>query len=390
MHSLDLSEKTQNIKLSSIRKVAARIQESARQGLEITNFAAGRPDFDSPAHAKRATQKAMAEGWVHYAESMGREDLRKAVSRRLGKDFRLDVDPEEIIITLGATEAMFVALQTVLNPGDEVLVPDPMYVYYDGWVSLGGGRTVPIPLSARDDFLLKADQVRSRLSSRTKALIINSPHNPTGQVFEEQDLLEIAKLAVEENFYVICDDAYSYLLYEGARHSCVASAPGMQSRALIAGSLSKTYAMDGWRIGFLTGPQDVINQAIKIHQYAVGSLTTFTQFGACAALEGSLDFVHTMLAELAGRRELMLACLDQMALPYVRPRGAFYVFPDISRFGLGSERFSEFLFNQARVAVVPGTAFGPAGEGHVRMAYCTSKENIQKAMERIFAALQKL
>jgi aspartate/methionine/tyrosine aminotransferase len=390
MPTQPLSFRTQGVKLSSIRQVAAKMQSAAEQGIKITNFAAGRLDLDSPSRAKKATQKAMEQGWVHYASTMGRSDLRLTLARRLGKDFRLNVDPEQIIITLGATEAMYVALQSLLNPGDEVLVPQPMYVYYEGWAALGGAKTVPVPLDPMDDFLLRAGQVRSRLSSRTKALIINSPHNPTGQVFNEQDLSEIAQMAQEEDFYLICDDVYSYLLYDGVRHFPIATIPGLESRTIMVGSLSKTYAMDGWRVGYLAGPPDFMEHAVKIHQYAVGSANTFVQFGAREVLEDPQDFVQDLQSRLARRRELMLSGLDQMGLPYVRPRGGFYVFPAISRFGYGSERFSEFLFAKAQVAVVPGIAFGPGGEGHVRMAYCTSRPEIEQGLERIAKALSLL
>jgi aspartate/methionine/tyrosine aminotransferase len=385
-----LSERTERIKLSSIREVAARVEKAARQGLSVTNFAAGRPDVDSPTHVKRATQQAMADGWVHYAKSIGLDALREAVSRRLGQDFGLDIDPDRIIITLGATEAMFVALQSILNPGDEVLVPQPMYVYYEGWISLGDASLVPVPLSARDGFLLKAAHIRPKLSSRTKALIINSPHNPTGQVFEKEDLLEIAALAAERDFYVICDDIYSYLLYDGARHFPLAGARGLESRSIMIGSLSKTYAMDGWRVGYLIGPQAMIDRALKIHQYAVGCANTFVQFGATAALGGPQDFVREMLAELDRRRLFMLSCLDDLAIPYVRPRGAFYVFPDIGKFGMSSKAFSDYLFSEAHVAVVPGEAFGPDGEGHIRMAYCIPFHEVERGMERMRRAIEKL
>jgi aspartate/methionine/tyrosine aminotransferase len=385
-----LAERAERIKLSSIREVTIRIEQAARQGLRIINFAAGRPDFDSPAHVKQATRRAMADGWVHYAKSIGMDALRESVSRRLSQDFRLDINPEQIVITLGSTEAMFVALQSILNPGDEVLVPQPMYVYYEGWISLGGASLVPVPLSSGEGFLIKAAHLRPKLSPRTKALIINSPHNPTGQVFEEKDLIEIAALAAEQDFYVICDDIYNYLLYDGARHFPLAGAAGLESRSIMVGSLSKTYAMDGWRVGYLTGPQAVIERALKIHQYAVGCANTFVQFGARAALDGPQEWVRNMLAELDRRRLFMLSYLDDLAIPYVRPRGAFYVFPDISRFGLNSRAFSDYLFDKAQVAVVPGDAFGPSGEGHVRMAYCIPFLEVERGMERVRLAIEKL
>lgn len=390
MPTLPLAHRIGGVRLSPIREVNVKIQRAARQGIEIANLASGRLDLDSPANAKQATTAAMDQGWVHYAHSMGREDLRRALARRLGRDFQLEIDPNRLIITLGGTEAMYVALQTMLNPGDEVLVPEPMYVYYQGWATLGGAEMVPVPLDPKDGFSLRAEQVRSRLSPRTKALIINSPHNPTGQVFAEPELRAIARLARDHDFYVVCDEVYSYLVYEDAVHFPVAAAPGMESRVILVGSLSKTYAMDGWRVGYLTGPRDFMAEAIKTHQYAVGSANTFVQFGAREVLEGSQKFVREALRKLTRRRALVLAGLDEMRIPYVRPKGAFYVFPDISRFGYSSQGFSDLLFSRAGVAVVPGSAFGPGGEGHVRIAFGRPYRDIEAAMERIRATLERL
>ena len=370
--------------------MSARIEAASRQGLKVTNFAAGRPDFDSPLHIKEATRQAMDDGWVHYAKTIGLDALRETVAERLGEDFGLDIDSNQVLVTFGSTEAMFVVLQSILNPGDEVLTPEPMYVYYEGWIALGGARMVPIPLSATENFSLKAKHIRPKLSPRTKGLILNNPHNPTGQLIEEEVLLEIAELAEREDFFVICDDVYNYLLYDDARRFSIASVPGMESRAIIVGSLSKTYAMDGWRLGYIIGPKPVIERALKVHQYAVGCVNTFIQFGAQAALGGPQDCVRKMLVEYDRRRIFMMSCLDDLNIPYVRPRGAFYVFPDISRFGMNSQAFSDYLFREAQVAVVPGEAFGPSGEGHIRMAYCLPFPEIAQGLERMRSAIEKL
>ncbi len=390
MSTQQLAHRAGLIKPSSIREVVARVEEARRNGLEIANFSAGRPDFDTPAHIKAAAARALEEGLVHYSKSIGIDLLREALCRRFQKDFGLVFGADQVIVTMGSTEAIYVALQTILNPGDQVLAPQPMYVYYEGWSALAGAETVQIPLKGEEDFRLSAERVRGHITPKTKALLLNSPHNPTGQVFEAEDLRAVGALAVKHDFFVICDDIYNYFLYDGARHFPLAKLPGMEERTIIIGNFSKTYAMDGWRIGFLVAPPRVAAQALKMHQFAVNSCNTFVQHGARAALAGPQDCVREMVAEYDRRRLFMLSRLDDMGLEYVRPRGAFYVFPTVRSTGLDSARFSEFLFREARTAVVPGSAFGPGGEGYVRMAYCIPFEEIEKGLERTARALKKL
>jgi aspartate/methionine/tyrosine aminotransferase len=255
---------------------------------------------------------------------------------------------------------------------------------------MGLGKPVTIPLKEEEGFLLKAKEVEKHLTKRTKLLILNSPHNPTGQVFEKRDLKEIAALAVERDFMVLADDIYSAMVYDGMKHEPILKEPGMRERTLLVGSFSKGYAMDGWRIGYLIAPRDVLAESLKLHQHIVSCPNTFVQVGAEAALNGPQDSLHAMVAEFDRRRRLVMSCLDRMNISYVRPRGAFYVFPNIKKFGLTSEKFAEFLFEKARVAVVPGDAFGPTAEGYVRISYATSYEAITKGMERVEKALNLL
>jgi len=390
MRKPSLSERTAPIRLSPIREVTAKVEAVLKKGREVVNFGAGRPDFDTPLHIKEAAHQALAQGLVHYTKSMGLDSLREAVSRRLQDDFQLDLAPERIIITMGSTEAISVALQTILNPGDQVLAPDPMYVYYEGWVLLGGASLVRVPLSAGDGFHLRAEAVRDLVTPDTKALILNSPHNPTGQVFAAEEIAKLGAVAVEKDFYVVCDDIYNYLVYDQTELLPMAKVQGMEDRAIIIGSLSKTYAMDGWRVGYLAGPEEVISRALKVHQYLVACSNTFVQLGAQAALSSSQSCVQEMVEEFDRRRLLLLSCLEDLQIPCVRPRGAFYVFPSIAKFGLSSSRFSDFLLEEAGVAVVPGDAFGPGGEGFIRMAYCLPGEDIERGMERFGKALLKL
>jgi aspartate/methionine/tyrosine aminotransferase len=367
-----------------------KVEEAKRKKIEITDLSIGRPDFDTPQHIKEAAAKALADGWVHYTASAGTLELREAICLRFMEDHQLKIDPGEILVTTGAAEAIFIGLMSVLNPGDEVLVPEPMYVYYPGYATFGGARCVPVPLKEEKHFLLKAEDLEKFITRKTKVLILNSPHNPTGQVFLQEDLEPIVRLAQRSNILVVSDDIYNGMLYDGAEHFPIAKAPGMKERTLIIGSFSKTYAMDGWRIGYLIAPREVITQALKLHQHIVSCPNTFVQVGAQAALTASQDCVRRMVAEFDRRRKGLMCRLDEIGLPYVRPRGAFYIFPSIKRFGLTSAQFTDFLLEKARTAVVPGDAFGPQGEGYIRMSYCAPLEEIERGMERVRSALVQL
>ncbi len=378
------------IKSSKIREVTTKVDEAKKKGIDIVNFSIGRPDFDTPAHIKEAAKKALDQGLVHYTASAGRIELREAICRRLGEDFQLTVCPEDILVTAGAAEAIYIGLMSVLNPGDEVLIPQPMYVYYGGYATLGGAKPVIVPLREGSGFLLKAKDIEKSITEKTRLLILNSPHNPTGQVFEQGDLLKIATLAVKHDVIVLADDIYNKILYDHVKFYPIAKAPGMKERTLIVGSFSKAYAMDGWRIGYLIAPRELVNGALKMHQHILSCPNTFVQVGAEAALEGPQDCLEAMVAEFDRRRRLLMSCLDTMKIPYVRPRGAFYIFPNIRKFGMSSEQFAEFLFEKAHVAVVPGDAFGSMANGFIRISYATSYESIEKGMERVRLALERL
>ncbi len=384
------STRVQGIKFSEIREVVTKVEAAKKQGISNTNFSIGRPDFDTPDHIKAAAKDALDRGMVHYTASPGILPLREALCTRLEKDFQLTADPDEIIFSSGATEAIYIALQAILEPGDEVVVPEPMYVYYTGWSFLGGARCVTIPLAETDDFLLTADRLKEFITDKTKVVILNSPNNPTGQVYRREDLEKIAELAIARDFLVISDDIYNHQVFDDAAYCPIAGFPGMKERTIIIGSFSKSYAMDGWRIGYLVAPLPIVSDAMKMHQHIVSCPNTFVQFGAQAALEGPQDCVYEMADEFDRRRKLVISCLDQIGLPCVRPRGAFYAFPSIRKYGMTAKAFSDLLLSEARVAVVPGSAFGDAGEGHIRIAYSTSYEEIEQGMERIGEAVRNL
>ena len=382
-----ISNRAKGIYPSKIREVMDKTKKLKNQGIEVIEFSIGRPDFDTPKHIKEATKIALDKGLVHYTTSAGTLELREAIIYRLKEDSQLIFEPDEIIVTVGAAEANYIATQTILNPGDEVLVPEPMYVYYSGWSFLGGATTVNFPL----DLLLKQPEDLERyITEKTKLLILTSPHNPTGKVISRQSLEKIADLAKKYNFLVISDEIYNQLIYDNVECISIAKFEGMKERTLTIGSLSKTYAMDGWRVGYLIAPKPLIEEALKIHQHILSCPNTFVQEGARVALSSSQECVGKMVQEFDRRRKLMMSYLDDLELPYDQPQGAFYIFPSIKKFGLSSEEFCDYLLAEARVAVIPGDAFGQLGEGHVRFAYTTSYENIEKGMEKVKSALEKL
>ncbi|MBA7582907.1 Aspartate aminotransferase [subsurface metagenome] len=324
---------------------------------------------------------------VHYTSSAGTLDLREAIVYRLKEDFQLTVNPDEIIVTAGAAEANYIGTLTILNPGDEVLVPEPMYVYYNGWSFLGGATMVNFPL---DIIFKQPENLEKYITQKTKLIILTSPHNPTGRVINGQSLKNIADLAKKYNFLVISDDIYSKMIYENVEYTNITNFEGMKERTLIIGSLSKTYAMDGWRVGYLVAPKAITKQALKMHQHILSCPNTFVQVGAKEALLSSQECVEEMVNEFNRRRKLMMSYLDDLKCPYNPPEGAFYLFPCIKKFGLSSKGFCDYVLDEARVAIVPGDAFGQLGEEHVRFAYTTSYENIEKGMKKIKSALKKL
>jgi aspartate/methionine/tyrosine aminotransferase len=382
-----ISTRAKGIYPSKIREVMDKTKKLKNQGIEVIEFSIGRPDFDTPEHIKEATKIALDKGLVHYTASAGTLELREAIIDRLKEDSQLIFEPDEIIVTVGAAEANYIATQTILNPGDEVLIPEPMYVYYSGWSFLGGATTVNFPL---DIILKQPEDLERYITEKTKLIILTSPHNPTGKVISPQSLEKIADLAKKYNFLVISDEIYSKLIYDNVECISIAKFDYMRERTLIIGSLSKTYAMDGWRVGYLIAPKPLIEEALKIHQHILSCPNTFVQEGARVALNSSQECVGKMVQEFDRRRKLMMSYLDDLELPYDQPKGAFYIFPSIKKFGLSSKEFCNFLLAEARVAVVPGDAFGQLGEGHVRFAYTTSYENIEKGMEKVKSALEKL
>lgn len=383
-----ITEKLKKIKPTGIR----RLFEVAREIPNAINLGIGEPDFTSPKHVIDAIEKALKNGKTHYSPNFGIPELLEAISIKMKREYGLSYDAEnQILVTIGAMEAFFLGLMAVIKPGDEVLIPDPGFLCYEPAVWLTGGVPVHYPLLESRNFGLDEEAVRSLITEKSRVMVINSPHNPTGSVLSYDELSKLAKLAVEHDLIVISDEVYEKITYDGVKHYCMAAFPGMKDRTIVINSFSKTYAMTGLRIGFAVGPEDLIRAMGLIHQYSVVCVSTPTQYGALAALEGPQDFVEGMVREFDRRRKLICSRLCEISgIKCVIPRGAFYVFPNIKEFGMSSEKFAEYLLREAKVATVPGSSFGGYGEGYLRISYAASYEQIEEAMDRIEKAVKKL
>jgi aspartate/methionine/tyrosine aminotransferase len=381
------------IGFAGIRKVFEKANKLAAQGVNVIHFEIGRPDFDTPLHIKEAAKTALDQGHVHYAPNAGIPALRTAVAAALKKNWAVDYDPEqEIFITAGGQEAMYLALMSIIDPRDEVLLPDPGFGLFYSAVRLTGGAPVRVGLLANENFSFDFDEAKKAITSRTRAMIVNSPHNPTGSVLSKAQVEQVADFAARNGLILISDETYDRMTYDGAVHHSPAAFPGMKEKTIICGSLSKTYAMTGWRIGYMAAPASIINAAIRLQQNLMVALCTFAQMGAVAALTGNQDCVDKMVREFARRRELMVKLIEK--IPGLKlesiPRGAFYVYPKVTLPGVSSEKLADYLLDKTGVAVVDGSNFGSRGSGYLRMSYATSFNDCQEGLTRIAAAMINL
>tara|TARA_B100001123_G_scaffold377407_1_gene444850 strand:- start:4478 stop:5659 length:1182 start_codon:yes stop_codon:yes gene_type:complete len=356
---------------------------------DVISLGVGEPDYVTPQPIRQAAIESIENGETHYTSNYGLFELREAISSELQHLYGVSYDPStEIVITSGSSEAFDIALRSLLDDGDEVLCPDPSYVAYEPAVLMAKGRFCPVPTSADNDFRLIAKDVSERITDRTKALLFGFPANPTGATMDYSDLEGIAEVANTNDLVVISDELYARLTYEG-QHTCFSSINGMRERTILIGGFSKTYAMTGWRVGWLAAPSPLAEAAMKVHQYVMMSAPTAAQYAALAAIQHGESFVQEMLADYDRRRRLMVDGLHAIGLPAFNPRGAFYVFPDIRPTGMDSTTFSQRLLTEERVAVVPGVAFGSSGEGFVRACYASGYEEIERALERIGRFVQR-
>ncbi len=374
-----IAQRVQTIPPSGIRRffdIAATMQDVISLGI-------GEPDFITPAPFLESGIRSLNEGHTHYTSNSGILELRQVLSKHLDKLYGVCYNPEtEMLITVGVSEALYLALTAVLDPGDEVIVPEPCFVAYTPEVVLAGGRPVTIATQVEHNFQVTGSAVEAAVTEKTKAILIGYPNNPTGAVMTRERLLEIANVAQKYDLLVISDEIYDQLVY-GIQHICFASLTGMRERTITLGGFSKDYAMTGWRIGYAAGPEELLAAMRKIHQYTIMSAPTTAQIAAITALEKGAPFVEEMRSEYDRRRKLIVSGMNELGLKTFEPRGAFYAFPSINASGMDENTFAERLLQEERVAVVPGTAFGASGAGFVRCSYATAYEKIEEALERI-------
>ena len=360
---------------------------------DVVSLGIGEPDFVTPEPILRAGIASLTRGSTAYTSNAGIMELREAVTQMLTSRYGAQpYDAEkEVLITVGVSEAMYLIMQAILDPGDEVIVPQPCFVAYTASVLLAGGSVVDIPTYAVDNFQVRAADIAAAITPRTKAILIGFPCNPTGAVMDRQGMLEIAKLAEQHDLIVISDEIYDRLVYSGHQHVMFAALPGMAERTIHLGGMSKDYAMTGWRIGYALGPADLIGAMRKIHQYLIMSAPTTGQEAALVALTDPSveEFVLQMVASYDVRRRLIVKGLNEIGLDCFEPKGAFYAFPSVRKTGMDEYEFADRLLEEEHVAVIPGSAFGKGGEGHVRCAYAASMENIEKALERMYRFMQR-
>ena len=374
-----LSETIVKIKPSGIRKFF----DIASERKDTISLGVGEPDFDTPWHIRDEGIYSLEKGKTFYTSNAGLMDLRIEIGRYLSRRMNIEYDPKtEMIITVGGSEAIDIGLRAMLDPGDEVLIPQPSYVSYEPCTILAGGKPVIIELKNENEFRLTPEELLDAITEKTKILILPYPNNPTGAIMEKSDLEKIAKICIEKDIFVMSDEIYSELTY-GTEHVSIASLPGMKERTIVINGFSKAYAMTGWRLGYACGPKEIIGQMTKIHQFAIMCAPTTSQYAAVEALKNGDDDVAMMRESYNQRRNFLMNAFKEMGLPCFEPFGAFYVFPCIKEFGMTSEEFAFALLDAEKLAVVPGTAFGDSGEGFLRISYAYSLEKLKIAMGRI-------
>lgn len=373
-----LSKTVMELQPSGIR----RFFDVANTMENVISLGVGEPDFDTPWHVREEGIYSLEQGRTYYTSNAGLLPLRQEISRYLGERFDLPYGPEEILVTVGGSEAIDVAFRAMLDPGDEVIIPEPCFVSYLPCVKMAGGVPVEIPLEEKDQFKLTPDKLRGAVTDKTKIVVLPFPNNPTGAIMTAQELQAVADIIKEKDLFVLSDEIYSELSYHG-RHVSIASLPGMAERTVVINGFSKSFAMTGWRLGYAAASREIIKEMVKIHQYIIMSSPTTSQYAAIEALKNGMEDVGRMREAYNQRRRFLVKELNEMGLPCFEPYGAFYVFPNISRFGMTSEEFARRLLQEQRVAVVPGDAFGKCGEGFLRISYAYSIENLKVALEKI-------
>jgi aspartate aminotransferase len=378
-----LSHRLQQVPPSATLEMTARAQAMRAAGMDVCSFAAGEPDFDTPAFIREAVKAALDQGKTRYGAAAGERVLREAIAAKLQQDNGLDYDPDQILVTNGCKQALYNLMQVLVNPGDEVLIPAPYWVSYPEMVRLAGGVPVFLPTDRTTGYKLTPDQLRQAVTPRTRLLILNSPNNPTGAVYRREELLALAEEVVAQNLWVIADEIYEKLVYGGAEHMSIAAlGPDICARTLVCNGFAKAYAMTGWRVGYAAGAREVIAAAATLQGHSTSNVCTFAQYGALAALQGPQEELHRMRQVFDQRRQRMGEWLRRIpGLVAAEPQGTFYLWVDIRATGLASTQFCQQVLEQQQVALVPGRAFGD--DQHVRLSYATDQATIDKGMARL-------
>ena len=380
-----LSQTVQDIKPSGIRKFFDMLADMG----DVVALTVGQPDFVTPWHIREAAIDSLEKGKTYYTSNSGTPELREEISKYMKRRFSLDYHTDEIIVTVGGSEAIDIALRTLINPGDEVILPMPSFVCYEPIARMCGAKVVTIDTKLENNFKLTPEELRGAITDKTKLLILPFPNNPTGAILTREDLEGIAEVLRGTDIAVLSDEIYAELTY-GKRHTSIASIDGMYERTIIASGFSKAYAMTGWRLGYICAPSPLAKQMLKLHQYAIMCAPTVSQFAAVEAMKNGDDDVEYMRAEYDRRRVFILEGLRKIGIECFEPEGAFYIYPNIGKFGLSSEEFCERLLYEHKCAIVPGTAFGESGEGFARISYAYSVKHIKEALKRIEAFVRTL
>ena len=381
-----LADTIVNIKPSGIRKLFGLVSEMK----DAISLGVGEPDFDTPWHIRDEGIYSLERGRTFYTSNAGLKELKEEIANYLRRRVHVDYDDRhEILVTVGGSEAIDMAMRVMLNPGEEVLIPQPSYVSYEPCTIMAGGKPVIIELKAENEFRLTPEELLEHITDKTKLLVLPFPNNPTGAIMEQKDLEAIAKVIIEKDLYVLSDEIYSELTYK-EDHVSIASIPDMQERTILINGFSKAYAMTGWRLGYACGPRKIIEQMTKLHQYAIMCAPTTSQYAAVEALRNGDDDVAMMREAYNQRRRYLVHAFKEMGLECFEPYGAFYIFPCIKEFGMTSEEFASRFLMEEKVAVVPGTAFGDCGEGFLRISYAYSLENLKEALGRMQKFIDRL
>lgn len=382
-----LADKVVNIKPSGIRKFFDIVSEMD----DVISLGVGEPDFDTPWHIRDEGIYSLEKGRTFYTSNAGLKELKVEICRYLKRKMNLIYDADhEVVVTVGGSEAIDIGLRAMINPGEEVLIPQPSYVSYEPCALLTDAVPVIIELKAENEFRLTKEELLEHITDKTKVLILPFPNNPTGGIMERSDLEAIVEVIIEKDLFVISDEIYSELTYLDEPHVSIAELPGMRERTIVINGFSKAYAMTGWRLGYACGPADIIEQMIKIHQYAIMCAPTTSQYAAVAALRDGDEDVAGMREEYNQRRRYLMNAFRETGLECFEPYGAFYVFPCIKEFGMTSEEFATRFLSEEKVAVVPGTAFGDCGEGFLRISYAYSLDNLKVAIDRLRVFVKRL